>query len=60
MVFSSQPANATSNLQHAAAAGVQPWDFDDDLALGCECANPALQIERWDQEHEDAPPRETC
>ncbi len=23
---------------------------DDDLALGCECADPALQIERWGQE----------
>jgi hypothetical protein len=23
---------------------------DDDLALGCECADPALQIERWAQE----------
>jgi hypothetical protein len=20
---------------------------DDDVALGCECADPALQIERW-------------
>ena len=23
---------------------------DDDVALGCECADPALQIERWGQE----------
>lgn len=23
---------------------------DHDLALGCECANPALQIERWGEE----------
>jgi hypothetical protein len=23
---------------------------DEDLALGCECADPALQIERWGQE----------
>lgn len=23
---------------------------DDDLALGCECADPSLQIERWSQE----------
>jgi len=22
----------------------------DELELGCECANPALQIERWGQE----------
>jgi hypothetical protein len=26
--------------------------FDDfDFALGCECADPALQIERWSQEN---------
>jgi hypothetical protein len=24
--------------------------MDEDLALGCECADPALQIERWGQE----------
>lgn len=24
--------------------------FDDDYALGCECADPSLQIERWGQE----------
>ncbi len=23
--------------------------FDDDYAIGCECADPALQIERWAQ-----------
>lgn len=23
---------------------------DDEVVLGCECANPALQIERWAQE----------
>ncbi|KQT08744.1 hypothetical protein [Ramlibacter sp. Leaf400] len=22
--------------------------MDDDLALGCECANPALQFESWE------------
>ena len=27
------------------------WLMDqDDLALGCECADPSLQIERWQQE----------
>ncbi len=32
------------------------WLSDsDDVALGCECANPALQIERWGQDaHEGA------
>ena len=28
-----------------------PSAFEDcDFALGCECADPALQIERWNQE----------
>ena len=27
-----------------------PWSIDDEIPLGCECANPALQIERWGQE----------
>ncbi|MBG9387797.1 hypothetical protein [Caenimonas aquaedulcis] len=36
-----------------AAAG---WfDIDDDVALGCECADPALQIERWGQEMQAFP-----
>lgn len=30
---------------------VTPSAFDDsDYALGCECADPSLQIERWMQE----------
>lgn len=29
--------------------------IDEDLALGCECADPSLQIERWDQEVEHLP-----
>ena len=27
---------------------LRPEDYD--FALGCECADPALQIERWGQE----------
>jgi hypothetical protein len=26
------------------------WLIDEDVALGCECANPALQIDCWAQE----------
>ena len=29
---------------------------DDDLALGCECANPALQIDVWGREADAAQP----
>ena len=32
-----------------AADAVSPAD-DFDYALGCECADPSLQIERWMQE----------
>jgi hypothetical protein len=32
------------------AAGTAEFE---DVALGCECANPALQIERWHQEAGD-------
>jgi hypothetical protein len=38
------------------ADGMPPMAFnfassdDSDYALGCECADPALQIERWTQE----------
>jgi hypothetical protein len=45
------------NMPAAAAVGASTldaatrWaDHDYDFALGCECADPALQIERWGQE----------
>jgi hypothetical protein len=28
--------------------------FDDDYAIGCECADPALQIAQWRQEARSA------
>ena len=50
-----EPTTASTQPQ-LAPAGQLPlqWTEDDDLALGCESANPALQIERWGQE--DAAP----
>jgi hypothetical protein len=40
----------------AALAGAAHWlAIDDDVALGCECADPALQIERWGQEVQPFP-----
>lgn len=38
--------------------GALGWQFDDDLAIGCECANPVLQIERWGQEEGAQPQRQ--
>ena len=41
----------------AAAEAVAHWAAEDyDFALGCECADPALQIERWGQESSGAEP----
>ena len=40
-----------SRTPAAVMAPAARWlEIDDDVALGCECANPALQIERWGQE----------
>ena len=42
----STPATAAMPVVIDVAQG-----FDDaDYALGCECADPSLQIERWGQE----------
>jgi hypothetical protein len=46
------PLHATGAVIDAASRWVQD---DDDVMLGCECANPALQIERWGQEDAAAP-----
>lgn len=47
------PAGATGR---AGDEALTQWMDDDDIALGCECANPALQIERW---HHEVPPAHT-
>ncbi len=54
MFDSSQPSQAFA----ATAASVAPapsWASEfDDLAFGCECADPALQIASWGQEAAEA------
>ena len=47
-----QQSSSNAATQAAALAeGAVRWPIEDpDLALGCECADPALQIERWAQE----------
>lgn len=44
-----QPSTPTGATAIAAGLdGATHSAFDDcDFALGCECADPALQIERW-------------
>lgn len=44
-----QPPTQAANAPVALADAGPRWD-DADFALGCECANPALQIEQWGQE----------
>lgn len=47
--------SAPSNVLNTSASGAsgQAWASDlDDVALGCECADPALQIACWGQEAE--------
>jgi hypothetical protein len=45
------PANS-STFWRAAVRGIAgpSHEGEEDLALGCECANPALQIEVWRHE----------
>ncbi|MDB5944280.1 MAG: hypothetical protein JWQ13_3846 [Ramlibacter sp.] len=56
MLNSSHPTPAfaadTSTIVRATAG----WDDLDDVALGCECADPALQIACWGQEASDGAP----
>lgn len=42
----SMPSSAAMPMALDASASSEDFDF----ALGCECADPALQIERWGQE----------
>lgn len=49
----------SSQAWAAAQSGMQPapsaWaGAMDDIALGCECADPALQIATWSQEAGEA------
>ena len=37
-----------ANTRDARDHAVLQSAADDDLALGCECANPALQFESWE------------
>ena len=49
-----QPSMPSANAAPVVIEAVNAND-DFDFALGCECADPSLQIERWMQEAGDAP-----
>ena len=43
------PSTPATGLPPSGARVAAPGTHDaDGFALGCECADPALQIERWD------------
>lgn len=46
----SQPSPAPAHPGHDPETGVQAFRQDEDVALGFECAHPALQFERWGQD----------
>jgi hypothetical protein len=51
--MNSQFVPTNSSTLRRAAADANPADsmlHDEDFAIGCECANPALQIESWGEE----------
>ena len=51
----SQPSPASATVQSMLPA--EPArSAQDDVALGCECADPALQIAMWGQEAESTTP----
>ena len=52
---SSQQSQASTDSNAREPGSRREWSIEDEneIPLGCECANPALQIERWGQE---APP----
>ena len=44
-----QPSTPTPAVMPVVIDAAHAFD-DADYALGCECADPSLQIERWGQE----------
>ncbi|WP_161799052.1 hypothetical protein [Caenimonas sp. SL110] len=47
----SEPTTAAITMSNMDVAYLPTFSVDDDdCAIGWECANPALQIERWGQD----------
>ena len=54
-INTAQSMPAYQRPSHLVVDTTARWLADDeDFVLGCECANPALQIERWGQETQQA------
>ena len=51
MFSSSQPSQASAAAQTSMQPAQSSWAGEmEDVAFGCECADPALQIAMWGQE----------
>jgi hypothetical protein len=50
-----QPSTPTTGAMPVVIESASYGFEDSDYALGCECADPALQIERWGQDASAAP-----
>ena len=51
-----QPSMHPANAMPVAVETALPADDDFGYALGCECADPSLQIERWQEVRAGAEP----
>ena len=51
----SQASTHSNAFEPGSDAGRWSIEDENEIPLGCECANPALQIERWGQEAPSGP-----
>lgn len=53
-----RPQQSLASLAPSSPYGAESirYSYDDDVALGCECADPALQIDCWGEEHDPLAP----
>jgi hypothetical protein len=56
---SQQSLTSTNSSAGEPGTDAGKWWIEDEneIPLGCECANPVLQIERWGQEVPPGPPQ---
>ena len=55
MFNSIHPSSALAPTLSQVIAAPATWADHDDVAFGCECADPSLQIDSWGQDAEESP-----
>lgn len=53
-MFSFSPPSQASPSAQSSLQATAAWGEMDEVTLGCECADPALQIAMWSQESFDS------